>query len=110
MTKNRESPFSDFPDGAVVKSTYNAGEARGMDSIPGSGRSCGEGNGNPLQYSCLNIPKTEKPDWLQSMRSQRVGNDNMHAHTRTLLFNSHVQSMSMIYQRNVTEIKGDAIK
>ena len=56
MTKNRESPFSDFPDGAVVKSTYNAGEARGMDSIPGSGRSCGEGNGNPLQYSCLENP------------------------------------------------------
>ena len=28
-------------------------EARDMDLIPGSGRSPGEGNGNPLQYSCL---------------------------------------------------------
>ena len=28
-------------------------DARDMDSIPGSGRSPGEGNGNPLQYSCL---------------------------------------------------------
>ena len=28
----------------------------GMDSIPGSGRSPGEGNGNPLQYSCLENP------------------------------------------------------
>ena len=32
------------------ESTCNAGDA---GSIPGSGRSHGEGNGNPLQYSCL---------------------------------------------------------
>ena len=31
-------------------------DARDMDSIPGSGRSPGEGNGNPLQYSCLENP------------------------------------------------------
>ena len=31
----------------------NAGDIKGMGSIPGSGRSSGEGNGNPLQYSCL---------------------------------------------------------
>ena len=38
----------DFPSGSDSKvSTYNAG------SMPGSGRSPGEGNGNPLQYSCL---------------------------------------------------------
>ena len=35
-------------DGKV--SAYNAGDP---GSIPGSGRSPGEGNGNPLQYSCL---------------------------------------------------------
>ena len=35
-------------DGKV--SAYNAGD---LGSIPGSGRSPGEGNGNPLQYSCL---------------------------------------------------------
>ena len=33
---------------------YNAG---GLGSVPGSGRSPGEGNGNPLQYSCLENPK-----------------------------------------------------
>ena len=38
-------------DGKV--SAYNVGE---LDSIPGSGRSPGEGNGNPLQYSCLENP------------------------------------------------------
>ena len=31
----------------------NAGDAGDMDLIPGSGRSSGEGNGNPLQYYCL---------------------------------------------------------
>ena len=35
------------------ESAYNAGD---LDSIPGSGRSPGEGNGNPLQYSCLENP------------------------------------------------------
>ena len=35
-------------------SAYNAGDP---GSIPGSGRSPGEGNGNPLQYSCLSPPK-----------------------------------------------------
>ena len=34
----------------------NAGDAGDMSSIPGSGRSFGEGNGNPLQYSCLEDP------------------------------------------------------
>ena len=45
-------------------------------SIPETGRSPGEGNGNLLQYSCLKkIPWTEKPGRLQSMGSQRVGHD-----------------------------------
>ena len=40
-----------FPSGSVGKeSACNAGDS-GL--IPGSGRSPGEGNGNPLQYSCL---------------------------------------------------------
>ena len=40
--------------------------------IPGSGRSLGGGNGNPLQYSCLGIPWTGEPGRLQSMELQRV--------------------------------------
>ena len=47
--------FRGFPGGSEVKaSASNAGD---LDSIPGSGRSPGEGNGNPLQYSCLENPK-----------------------------------------------------
>ena len=44
----------DFPGGAVVKNPpANAGDAGDMGLIPGSGRSLGGGNGNPLQYSFL---------------------------------------------------------
>ena len=51
----------DFPGGSDGKApAYNVGD-RG--SIPGSGRSPGEGNGNPLQYSCLENP-TDGGGWL----------------------------------------------
>ena len=44
----------DLPGGLDGKaSAYNLGD---LGSIPGSGRSPGEGNGNPLQYSCLENP------------------------------------------------------
>ena len=46
--------FGGFPGGSEVKvSASNLGDP---GSIPGSGRSLGEGNGNPLQYSCLENP------------------------------------------------------
>ena len=51
------------------KSACRSGD---MGSIPDSGRSPGEGNGNPLQYSCLGNPWTEEPSGLQSMGSQRA--------------------------------------
>ena len=48
---------ADFPGGSDGKaSVYNAGDP---GSIPGLGRSPGEGNGNPLQYSCLENPMGE---------------------------------------------------
>ena len=56
----------------VKASAYNVGDS---GSIPGLERSPGEGNGNPLQYSCWKIPWMEKPGRLQSMGSQRVGHD-----------------------------------
>jgi len=46
------------------ESACNAGD---MGSIPGSGRSPGEGNSNPLWYSCLENPMTEETGRLQSM-------------------------------------------
>ena len=40
----------------------DAGDIRDVGSIPGSGRSLGEGNGNPLPYSCLENP-TDRAAW-----------------------------------------------
>ena len=55
-------PNRDFPGDSDGKaSVYNA---RDPGSIPGSGRSPGEGNGNTLQYSCLENPMTEEPGRL----------------------------------------------
>ena len=62
-----------FPGGAEVKaSACSVGD---LGSIPGSGRSPGEGNGNPLQYSCLENPMDGRV-WGTTVRgSQRVGQD-----------------------------------
>ena len=43
-----------FPDGSLSEDSACSTEDKGaMCSVPGSGRSPGEGNGNPLRYSCL---------------------------------------------------------
>ena len=53
-----------FPDGTVVKDlTANSGDVRNMGSIPWLGRSPGEGNGNPFQYSCLEEPMDRGASW-----------------------------------------------
>ena len=45
-----------FPGGTSGKPPANLGDARDTGSIPGSRRSPGGGNGNPLEYSCLQNP------------------------------------------------------
>ena len=61
-----------FPGGSDGKeSACNAGD---LSLIPGLGRSPGEGNSNPLQYSCLDNPM-DRGMGLQSMGLQRVGHD-----------------------------------
>ena len=60
---------------SVVKNRPgSAGEAGDASLIPGSGRSHGEGNGHPLQYTCLGNPRN-RGAWqvIQSLRSQRIG-------------------------------------
>ena len=63
----------DFPGGSDGKaSVYNAGD---MGSIPGSGRSAGEGNGNPLQYYSLENPM-DRGAWQPTVHGiARVGYD-----------------------------------
>ena len=54
--------------GSVMKNPpANAGDP---GSTAGLGRSPENGNGNPLQYSCLGVPWTEEPGGLQSTESQ----------------------------------------
>jgi len=57
----KETPYHslvDFPCGSAGKeSTCNAGD---LGSIPGLGRSPGEGHDNPLQYSCLENPRGQR--------------------------------------------------
>ena len=64
-----------FSGGSEVKvSAFSAGD---LGSIPGSGRSPGEGNGNPLQYSCLENPM-DRGAWqtaLPGAGSQRIGHN-----------------------------------
>ena len=63
----------DFPGGSDgTASVYNAGD---LGSIPGSGRSAGEGNGNSLQYSCLENPM-DRGAWQPTVHGvPRVGHD-----------------------------------
>ena len=49
----------------------NAGDTGDEASIPGSGRSPAEGNGNPLQYSCLGNPMDRGAWRLQSIELQK---------------------------------------
>ena len=50
----------------VKEFTCNAGDTGDASSIPGSGKSPGEENGNPLQYSCLKNP-TDRGAWQGSV-------------------------------------------
>ena len=68
MTKKRFEPRQSssraFQVALVVKNPpANAGDIRDMVSIPGSGRSSGEGNGYPFQYSCLENPMDRGVWW-----------------------------------------------
>ena len=53
-----------YTGGTVLKNLpASAGDARDVGSIPGSERSSGEGNGNPLQYSCWENPMDREAWW-----------------------------------------------
>ena len=71
----KRTHYMGLPGGSgSEESACNAGN---LGSIPGSGRSPGEGNGYPLAWS---IPWTEEPGGLQSMGSQRVRHDRATKH------------------------------
>ena len=67
-----------LPGGSVVKNLpANTGDPGDVGSIPGSGRSPGEGNGNLLKYSCLKNPMDRGARWAT------VTTEHTHTHTHT---------------------------
>ena len=63
----------DFPGGSDGKaSAYNEGD---LGSIPSFGRSLGEGNVTPFQYSCMENPMDRGAWWAAVHGVIRVGND-----------------------------------
>jgi len=93
--------FWGFPGGAVVKNPLaNAGDAEDAGSIPRLGRSPGGGNGNPLQYSCLENSMGREA-WQATMhgvsKTLRVPKSlhNYTQHTASLLLSTSVLLLSI---------------
>ena len=71
----------------------NAGDLRGVGLIPGLGRSPGVGYGNPLQYSCLEIPM-DRGAWWATVR----GVAKSQARLKQLSIHTHsTQTYLMLY-------------
>ena len=76
-----------FPGGSVVKNPPAIAGITGDSSlIPGSGRSPGGGNGNPLQYSCLRNPMERRAWWATVHGAAKSQTQlNMHAYYSQIL-------------------------
>ena len=75
----------DFPSGAVVRnSPANAGDTRDTGLIPGLGRSLGVGNGNPLQYYCLEN-SMDREAWRAVVYGVTKSRTQLNTHVCTLL-------------------------
>ena len=80
-----------FPSGSLgQKSSWNARDAGDAGSIPGSGRSPGGGQGNPLQYSCLESP-----------RDRGDGRATMHEFTKSWIQLKGLSTHSRIWEGNM---------
>ena len=98
-----------LPDASVVKNPSASAGYAGL--IPGSGRSPGRRNSNPLQYSCWENPMgREEPDGLQSLGSHRVWHDWATKHVfmlckdtvRTSFFISWLQTPASVIKSKLT--------
>ena len=78
------SPSKGFPTGSVKNRPATAGDSRDAVSIPGSGRYPRGGNGNPLQYSCLEY-SMDRGAWqatFQGVTKSRTGLSTTHICTQ----------------------------
>ena len=84
---------------AVRNLPANAGDEGDAGSIPGSGRAPGEGNGNPLQYSCLENPKDREAWWATVhgiAKSWTQPKQLSGAHTQSLPNNSGLKEIGVL--------------
>ena len=93
-----------FSRGSVSKeSTCNAGD---MGLIPELGRSPGEGNGNPLQYSCLGN-SMDRGTWQATVhRVTKVGLELATKLPSILIYSEEINSMQVCSQNNQIMILG----
>ena len=78
----------------------NARNVRDAGSTPGSGRSPGEGHGNPLQYSCLeNL--MGRGAW-QATRVQRVRQTEANEHAHNIIYHHHNQGTKYVHHSVVS--------
>ena len=89
-----------FPGGSVVKNPHT--KAGDMGLIPESGRSPGEGNDNPLQYSCLGNPMDRGAWWAtvhgvtkESDTTQQL-NSNNNKYSQSLYMNLYIERIYII--------------
>ena len=93
-----------FPGGAVVKNQpANAGDARDMGSIPESGKSPAVGNGNPLQYSCLEN-SMDRGAWWATVQEVTKSWTHLSTTTTTKYIIAYLQGDIVIFQRTFNSI------
>ena len=87
----------------VKNPAANAGDAGNVGSIPGSGRSLGEGNGNLLQYSCLENPM-DRGAWQATV--QRVTKSWTQINTKVIIKKEKGKSHSRKRYIYISDITG----
>ena len=86
-------------------SVYNVGN---LGSIPGSGRSSGEGNGNPLQYYCLENPM-DRVAWQATVHGVAKSRTQLSELTFTFHFLVHICNGIYVYSLIYSALKRDKI-
>ena len=81
----------------VKNPSANSGDAGDVSSVPALGRSPGVGNGNPLQYSCLDSPVDGRAGGLQSLGLQSRTRLSLHVFgTVSLLYSYTLQLLVIV--------------
>ena len=89
-----------LPGGSEIKaSACNAGD---LGSVPGSGRSSGEGNGNPLQYYCLENPM-DRGTWQATVHGMAKSQTRLSDFTFTFTFFHRVIKEHLVRKNFIKE-------